>query len=131
MDIRAAAAIVFDDRGRLLMVRRGRRPAAGSWSIPGGKCQDEETTEAACVRECAEETGLTIKVERLAGRVWVAAGDHDQFVIDDYLCRLVGGRLQAGDDADLARWVSRAEFDRLDLIDGLAAALADWDLLPD
>ena len=52
------------------------------------------------------------------------------YVIDDVACRAVGGTLAAGDDADEVRWVDAAGFAALDLVDGLAEALAGWGVLP-
>lgn len=131
MDIPAAGGIVFDDAGRLLLIRRLRPPAAGSWSIPGGKCLPDEPPPTACVRELAEETGLIVAVQQFTGRVYRPAGVGRRFVIDDYLCSVTGGRLLAGDDAAEIGWFSRRELDRLPLVDGLLDALAGWDLLPD
>src|SRR5579859_374033 len=54
-----AGGIVHDGDGRLLVVRRGRPPSAGRWSVPGGRCRPGEPAADACVREVAEETGLT------------------------------------------------------------------------
>lgn len=131
VDIAAAGAIVFDDRRRLLLIRRLRPPGAGLWSIPGGKCRPGESPSDACVRELAEETGLRVGVDRFAGRVVRAAGPGDQFVIDDFVCRVLGGDVAAGDDAAEARWCTLADLGRLSLVEGLTAALAAWDLLPD
>ena len=64
-----AGGIVFDAGARLLLVRRGQAPSAGSWSVPGGRCLPGESPAAACVREVAEETGLRVEVVRYAGRV--------------------------------------------------------------
>jgi 8-oxo-dGTP diphosphatase len=125
-----AGGIVFDVDGRLLLIRRGTQPALGSWSVPGGKCRPDEAPEAACVRELAEETGLTVEVERHAGTVERPGPSGVIFVIDDFVCRVTGGTLKAGDDAADARWVSRSELARLPIVDGLVDALADWDLLP-
>lgn len=131
MDIHAAAGIVFDARRRLLLVRRGREPAALSWSVPGGKALPGETAEQACVRELLEETGLVVRVDRLAGRVFREAPGGDRFVIDDFLCSVVSGRLQAGDDATEAGWFDRAALAGLPLVPELARTLEGWGLLPD
>jgi ADP-ribose pyrophosphatase YjhB (NUDIX family) len=126
-----AGGIVFDDARRLLLVRRGRPPAAGSWSIPGGRCLEGEEPAAACVREVAEETGISVAVVRHAGRVARPAPGGGTYLIDDYVCRVEGGRLQAGDDAVDARWVTRDELAALLLTPGLFDALAEWDALPE
>jgi len=130
-----AGAVVHDAQGRILLIRRGTPPAQGRWSVPGGRCLPGESTAAACVRECAEETGLTVEVLRLAGTVERAAPGGGVYVIDDYVCRLAdeqpGGAVpRAGDDADDARWASLAQFDALPLVPGLRDALGSWGLLP-
>jgi 8-oxo-dGTP diphosphatase len=123
-----AGGIVFDPAGRLLLIRRGRPPAMGSWSVPGGRCRPEEAPAAACVREVAEETGLAVRILRWAGRVDRDAPDGGTYVIDDFVCELVGGELRAGDDALDARWFTAAELEALDLVPGLLDALTGWDV---
>jgi ADP-ribose pyrophosphatase YjhB (NUDIX family) len=103
----------------------------GSWSIPGGRCRSGEPPADACVREVAEETGLEVRVVRWAGRVERAAPDGGIYVIDDYVCELVGGQLRAGDDALAAGWFGRDELARLPLVPGLVDALREWDVLPE
>jgi 8-oxo-dGTP diphosphatase len=58
----AAAAVVADREGRILMLRRaGDAPVGGNeWAIPGGKLDAGETLEACVVREVLEETGVEI-----------------------------------------------------------------------
>jgi 8-oxo-dGTP diphosphatase len=126
-----AGGIVHDDAGRLLVIRRGQPPSAGSWSVPGGRCRPGEAATAACVREVAEETGLEVTVVRRAGRVERAAPGGGIYMIDDFVCTLDGGELRAGDDAIDARWVTRAELVGLDLVPELYAALDEWGVLPD
>jgi 8-oxo-dGTP diphosphatase len=126
-----AGGIVHDAAGRVLLVRRGHAPSAGSWSVPGGRCLPGESAADACVREVAEETGMTVEVVRLAGTVERPAPDGGIYVIDDFVCRVLGGELAAGDDATDARWVSRAELAELRLVPGLVEALAGWGVLPD
>jgi ADP-ribose pyrophosphatase YjhB (NUDIX family) len=121
---------VHDEAGRLLLIRRGQPPSAGSWSVPGGRCLPGEEAADACVREVREETGLAVEVLRFAGRVEREAPGGGVYVIDDFACRVLGGRLAAGDDAADARWVTRPELAALELVPGLYAALDDWGLLP-
>jgi 8-oxo-dGTP diphosphatase len=126
-----AGGIVHDGTGRLLVIRRSQPPSAGSWSVPGGRCRPDEAAAAACVREVAEETGLEVAVVRRAGRVERAAPDGGVYVIDDYVCAVLGGELRAGDDAIDARWVSREKLVALDLVPDLYATLDEWGVLPD
>ncbi|MFN2560949.1 MAG: NUDIX hydrolase [Jatrophihabitans sp.] len=125
-----AGGIVHDGTGRLLVIRRSQQPSAGSWSVPGGRCRPGEAAAAACVREVAEETGLEVAVLRRAGRVERAAPGGGLYVIDDFVCAVLGGELRAGDDAIDPRWVSRAELVALDLVPDLYATLAEWGVLP-
>jgi 8-oxo-dGTP diphosphatase len=126
-----AGAIVFDAARRLLVIKRGRPPAQGGWSVPGGRCLAGEADVEACRREVAEETGLAVRVVRPAGRVERDGPPGVVYDITDFVCEVVGGTLAAGDDADDARWVTRAELTGLDLAPGLFDTLSDWDLLPD
>jgi mutator protein MutT len=111
-------AIVFDDAGRLLVIQRGRAPAAGLWSVPGGKLEPGETLAAAVAREVREETGLEVSVGAL-----VEVIERPPYVILDYRARVVSGTLRAGDDAADARWVTRDELATLPTTPGLEAVV--------
>lgn len=129
--IAGAGAIVFD-AGRILLVQRGRPPAVGLWSIPGGHVEADESPADAAVRETSEETGLVVRVLQHVGTVTREASDVDEFVIDDFLCELVEpGEPVAADDALAARFVPVGELSRIDLVPGLLEALVTWGLLPD
>lgn len=122
------AAIAVDDE-RLLLVRRGRGPAVGHWSVPGGRVEMGETLAEAVVRELAEETGL----EGVCGALvdWVERiGDGHHFVIFDFLVEvLVPSVPRAGDDAAEAAWVPLSEVADLMLVEGLAELLHAHDIL--
>ena len=55
--------VVVEDR--VLLIRRGKAPLLGRWSIPGGTVESGETLEQALIREMAEETGLDVVPGRL------------------------------------------------------------------
>jgi 8-oxo-dGTP diphosphatase len=122
--------ILTDGAGRLLVIRRGHPPAAGRWSLPGGRVEAGEAEPAALAREMREETGALVAVGRLAGVVERDGPAGVRYRIADYHCRLLGGRLAAGDDAAELRWVTPEELRGLPLTDGLAEALTDWRVLP-
>lgn len=129
-DIPCAGAIVIDDHGRLLLVRRGRPPGEGLWSVPGGKCEPGESPQDACIREALEETGLDVRPLRLAGRVERVLASGDVYVIDDFVCEILGGTLRAGDDAADVRWAAPGELNAEELTQGLLEALVGWAALP-
>jgi 8-oxo-dGTP diphosphatase len=128
--IPCVGAIIIDDLGRLLLIRRGHAPGAGLWSIPGGRIEPAETDRQALVRELREETGLTVIPGELAGTVQRPGENGQVLDIRDYLATVAGGSLAAGDDAADARWVEVCDLDRLPLAEGLLDALRTWGVLP-
>jgi ADP-ribose pyrophosphatase YjhB (NUDIX family) len=127
---KCAGGIVLDARRRLLVVQRANPPGAGSWSIPGGRCEPGESPTDCCVREVREETGLRVEVIRWVGQVF-RDGPVARYDIEDFLCRVVGGELVAGDDAAAVAWFGLADFSRVEVAPGLLDCLAEWELLPD
>jgi len=113
-----AGAVIRDDEGRLLLVRRGRPPSQGLWSVPGGRVEPGETPEQAAAREVLEETGLRVQVGRLLASVEIG-----EFLVHDFAADVVGGRLRPGDDAADARWCSWDDAALLPLTPGLLDAL--------
>ena len=113
------SALVRRD-GKVLLVRRGRPPAAGLWSLPGGKVEFGERLEAAAIREIREETGIDIEglaridMAEIITRDNAGAVDwHAVLVV--FSGRYVGGEVRAGDDAAEARWVTSAGLAELTL----------------
>jgi 8-oxo-dGTP diphosphatase len=122
-------AVIKDDRGRLLLIKRGHAPGAGLWSLPGGRIEPGETDAEALVREMREETGLVIEAGQLIGSVRRPAADGAVLDIRDYAATVTGGTLRAGDDAADARWVDSSELARLPMTEGLVETLTDWGVL--
>jgi 8-oxo-dGTP diphosphatase len=127
--IACVGAVIKDEQGRLLLIKRGHDPGAGLWSLPGGRIEPGETDAAALVREMREETGLEVQAGPLLGRVRRPAPGSAVLDIRDYAATVTGGTLRAGDDAAEARWVAVSELRSLPITEGLAEALADWGVL--
>ena len=116
----AAAAAVFDETGRILLVKRSDN---GEWSLPGGMVELGERLDQTVVNEIREETGLLIEPERLIGvysseAYWIRYpnGDELKVVSSLFRCRVVGGQLQP----DLEE-VSEAGFFALDALPAMSA----------
>jgi ADP-ribose pyrophosphatase YjhB (NUDIX family) len=118
------AVAVVDDR--LLMIRRGHGPAAGEWSVPGGRVEADELLESAVVREVAEETGLDVVVDELLGWVERFHGDAHYVILDFRVTVLDPERvLEAGDDAAEAAWIPLADLAEHTVVEGLLDFLRD------
>jgi 8-oxo-dGTP diphosphatase len=127
--IPCVGAVIKDDRGRLLLIKRGHAPGAGLWSLPGGRIEPGETDAEALVREMREETGLDVEAGQLIGTVRRPAPDGGVLDIRDYAATIMSGTLRPGDDAADARWVTAGEMEALPITEGLVEALTSWGVL--
>lgn len=112
------AIIIQGDQ--VALVKRGHPPLQGKWSIPGGVLEIGETLRKATIREALEETGLTVEPGELLGVFERVLPDEQgkmkyHYVLIDFLCRPVAGKLIAGDDADEVRWFRREDLAPLQL----------------
>jgi len=112
-------ALIFTRSGRrgpILLVERGGEPLRGYWSLPGGLLETGELLEDGIRREVFEETGLRIEPVRrfdIFERIMndKAGKTEYHYILVDYVCRVIGGELRAGDDVSRALWVRRKELD--------------------
>ena len=107
-DPKVAAAVLVEQDGRVLLVRRVNEPYRGFWTLPAGFVDAGEDPARAAERECLEETSLTVRVTRvldvIAGREHPRGAD---FIIV-YAAQFVSGVAKACDDADQVGWFERS-----------------------
>jgi 8-oxo-dGTP diphosphatase len=112
-----AVGVVCIRGDEVLLIRRGKPPREGEWSLPGGRIEPGERAVDAALRELSEETGIDADIIGLIDVVdglFPEAGLH--YVLIDYAAIWRSGEPVAGDDAAEARFVPVAEID----------ALIDW-----
>lgn len=106
-DPKVAVAVMVENEGNILLTRRINEPEQGKWSLPAGFVDAYENPESAAERECLEETGLLVQVtglfEIVSGREHPRGSD----ILIVYRAKIIGGELQAGDDADQVGYFPR------------------------
>ena len=111
-----ATAVVFDDGGRVLLLRRGDN---GQWSLPAGMVDPGEQPSDAALREVYEETGVIAEIEAVAGVATHPAvypnGDECEYLNVWFRCRAVGGRARPdGEESLEVGWFAPGELPPLD-----------------
>ena len=122
-----SAAVVRD--GKVLVVRRARKPALNFYTLPGGAVEIGETLHDAVIREVREETQLTIEPVALAGhREAIMRDDQGRverhFVILSFAARWLSGEPVLNEELDDARWLAPTELSELRTTEGLAEIVA-------
>lgn len=123
----AVKTFVANRCGEVLFLKRSTlsKHFAGTWELPGGKVDAGETFDAALIREVAEETGLTIALERVVGATQYEMSQIKLAVL--FLeGRVLSGEVRLSDEHDDYRWVPLNEITKLDLSDQLKAFLIDY-----
>lgn len=92
--------IVIETEDGIPLIRRGSQPFQGSWAIPGGIVEDNETVEEAAIREAREETGLEINSLKLMG-VYSRPGrdPRGRSITIVFIAEAADGKPKSGSDA--------------------------------
>lgn len=123
--------VIFDGKGRVLVIRRGNPPFKGGYALPGGFVEIGETVEEACRREVLEEVGLTVGDLRLIGVYSDPARDPRGHTVSVAFLTVLPGvsAPKAGSDAKSVEWVR--DWRNLPLAFDHAQILADAEALAD
>ncbi len=122
-------AVVFDRLQRVLLVHRGRPPAAGQWGLPGGLLLLGESLQDALQREIAEECGIRVNIVDLISLYETVVRDTENriayhYVVADYLCHWRAGDITPGDDAQAVAWASAENMANYELMDAATEMIA-------
>jgi ADP-ribose pyrophosphatase YjhB (NUDIX family) len=101
----AVTVLVFDESNRVLLVRHSNNNV---WVAPGGMVEPDESPETAAEREMLEETGCSIKIDKLAAvfggpdfRILYENGDQVSYVMIAFIATITGGALRPDGDETL------------------------------
>lgn len=111
--IPTVAVIARDQKGKILLVKRGAEPQKGCWALPGGFMDNNESAVEAALREMCEETGLKGKVEGFVNIYNHNSWMYGEVIIITYKVSIIGGELRAGDDAEQAKFFNINELPAL------------------
>lgn len=111
----SVAAIIIDERGRMMLTRRAYEPAKGSWDLPGGFAEFDESLEEALRREIKEELGM----ELVETRYFTSLPNRYEYggmtihTLDSFfICRAdTANKPQANDDVEACEWKEPQEVD--------------------
>lgn len=108
---RIGVAVIWDDRGQILIDRRRQEGLLGGlWEFPGGKLEPGETIPDCIRREIQEELGIEIEVgDRLVTVDHTYS--HFRVTLEVHHCRHLSGEPQLI-ECDEVRWVTLEEIDR-------------------
>jgi|SRR5690554_7096516 8-oxo-dGTP diphosphatase len=109
----AVACVVVNDKKEILIIKRLVEPQIGRWALPSGYIEINQSPEQAAVEEMKEETGLDGEIERFLGYFDGTSPIYEKVLSFGFLMKITGGKLEAGDDAGEAEFVSKQEMPRL------------------
>ncbi len=111
------AIILNENKTKILLIKRGSKTYHGIWGFVSGVVDWGEEIKETVIREAKEETNLDIEVIKFIGRYYDKKGRHPTktMICLPHICKVIGGRLEAGSDALDAKWFSLEEIKKMDL----------------
>ncbi|MCA9908545.1 MAG: NUDIX domain-containing protein [Anaerolineae bacterium] len=106
---KVAVVVFVTNDEHVLLVQRANDPARGTWALPAGFVDPDEDPRAAARREILEETGLTVEIKQLIDVLHRPDANGLADIVIAFRAEVIGGQLNAGDDAADAGWFARTE----------------------
>ena len=122
--ILAASACIWRE-GKVLLIKRGKPPGIGLWSLPGGKIETGESAVEAARRELLEETHVNAELLKSIGPYEIKIGGLVRFSITCFAGVYKSGEAVAASDAAEVSWVSLEELAKFELAPNIALAIED------
>jgi ADP-ribose pyrophosphatase YjhB (NUDIX family) len=118
------ATLPITDAGEVVLIRRAIEPAIGSWALPGGFLEIDETVREGAVRETMEETGLLVEPREIVG---VYSLPRAAVVVIAFDASIAGGAPRPSPEALEVRAFSLRNIPWPEIrLEASAAALRDW-----
>lgn len=120
MDVKGEVALAVTQRNNeYLLLKRGKKnSSSGEWSFPGGKIEDEETAEEACLRELEEETRLEGKITK-KGEHYIGEGELGLWKIHPFLVKASKGVVRLDYEHSDYKWLGLDELKEHDTMGDL------------
>ena len=102
---------IVDKEGKILMIKRAKKEGDLVWEFPGGKVEDNETKEQACIREVFEETGISVQINKVLGE---RIHPNTQAKLTYFLCDYLNGEITILDEEEIldVAYKNKEEFNR-------------------
>ncbi len=109
----AVACVVLNEKREILIIKRLVEPQKGLWALPSGYIEINQSPEEAAVDELAEETGFEGRVASFVGYYDGTSPIYEKVLSLGFFLEITGGKLEAGDDAEEAKFVPLSELPEL------------------